>query len=57
MKPGFWHERWRRNEIGFHQREINAHLQPTITVQGRFRQKGLSALAEQVYLLQRQETQ
>jgi len=27
MKPNFWHERWQRNEIGFHQQEINAHLQ------------------------------
>jgi len=27
MNPGFWHERWQRNEIGFHQQEINAHLQ------------------------------
>ena len=27
MKPDFWHERWQRNEIGFHQQEINAHLQ------------------------------
>ena len=27
MNPDFWHERWQRNEIGFHQQEINAHLQ------------------------------
>ena len=27
MNPSFWHERWQRNEIGFHQQEINAHLQ------------------------------
>jgi thiopurine S-methyltransferase len=27
MDPNFWHERWQRNEIGFHQQEINAHLQ------------------------------
>jgi thiopurine S-methyltransferase len=27
MNPNFWHERWQRNEIGFHQPEINAHLQ------------------------------
>lgn len=27
MEPGFWHERWERAEIGFHQREINLHLQ------------------------------
>lgn len=26
MNPEFWHERWARNEIGFHQQEINAHL-------------------------------
>lgn len=27
MQPGFWLERWKKNEIGFHQREINASLQ------------------------------
>lgn len=27
MDPEFWHTRWAANEIGFHQREINAHLQ------------------------------
>jgi len=27
MNPDFWHERWQRKEIGFHQQEINAHLQ------------------------------
>jgi len=27
MKREFWLERWQRNEIGFHQTEINAHLQ------------------------------
>lgn len=27
MDPEFWHARWRQNQIGFHQREINAHLQ------------------------------
>src|SRR4030042_914462 len=27
MNPDFWLERWQRNEIGFHQPEINAHLQ------------------------------
>lgn len=27
MKAEFWLERWQRNEIGFHQGEINAHLQ------------------------------
>ncbi len=27
MNPDFWLERWQRNEIGFHQQEINAHLQ------------------------------
>jgi thiopurine S-methyltransferase len=27
MDPEFWHARWAANEIGFHQREINAHLQ------------------------------
>jgi len=27
MDAEFWHERWARNEIGFHQSEINTHLQ------------------------------
>ena len=27
MDPQFWHERWQRNETGWHQQEINAHLQ------------------------------
>lgn len=27
MKAEFWLERWQRKEIGFHQGEINAHLQ------------------------------
>ncbi len=27
MKAEFWLERWQRNEIGFHQGEINVHLQ------------------------------
>ena len=27
MELSFWHERWERAEIGFHQQEINAHLQ------------------------------
>lgn len=27
MNHNFWHERWQRNEIGFHQQEFNAHLQ------------------------------
>ncbi|MGB4946951.1 MAG: thiopurine S-methyltransferase [Candidatus Competibacter denitrificans] len=27
MKLDFWHQRWERAEIGFHQQEINAHLQ------------------------------
>ena len=27
MKTQFWHERWEKNEIGFHQEEINTHLQ------------------------------
>jgi thiopurine S-methyltransferase len=26
MDPDFWHERWRTNQIGFHQGEINAWL-------------------------------
>ncbi len=27
MEPDFWHERWVRAEIGFHQQDINFHLQ------------------------------
>lgn len=27
METEFWLERWKKNEIGFHQREINTHLQ------------------------------
>lgn len=27
MEPRFWHERWERAEIGFHQQTINLHLQ------------------------------
>lgn len=26
MQSEFWHERWQRNEIGFHQEEVNLHL-------------------------------
>lgn len=27
MEQSFWHARWKANEIGFHQDEINTHLQ------------------------------
>ena len=27
MEPDFWHERWARDEIGFHQHDFNAHMQ------------------------------
>ncbi len=27
MKAEFWHERWEKNQIGFHQSQVNAHLQ------------------------------
>ena len=27
MDPDFWNRRWRKNEIAFHQQEINTHLQ------------------------------
>jgi thiopurine S-methyltransferase len=27
MEADFWHQRWKNNEIGFHQKEINSHLQ------------------------------
>ena len=26
MEPDFWHERWARDEIGFHRHEYNAHM-------------------------------
>lgn len=26
MDPEFWHERWARDEIGFHQHDYNAHM-------------------------------
>ncbi|MGR8932426.1 MAG: thiopurine S-methyltransferase [Gammaproteobacteria bacterium] len=27
MQHDFWHQRWQQNQIGFHQEEINPHLQ------------------------------
>ncbi|MEJ2644237.1 MAG: thiopurine S-methyltransferase [Gammaproteobacteria bacterium] len=27
MDPQFWHGRWERDQIGFHQQEVNVHLQ------------------------------
>jgi len=27
MDPEFWHERWTKGEIGFHQHDFNAHMQ------------------------------
>lgn len=27
MQEEFWHERWQQNQIGFHQNEVNSHLQ------------------------------
>jgi len=27
MQAAFWHDRWERNEIGFHRADINVHLQ------------------------------
>lgn len=30
MDPDFWHERWTRDEIGFHQRDFNEHMQAFI---------------------------
>jgi thiopurine S-methyltransferase len=26
MDPKFWHERWEANQLGFHQRDVHAHL-------------------------------
>jgi thiopurine S-methyltransferase len=37
MNPDFWHERWQRQEIGFHQAEINPYLRqywPELQVTG-----------------------
>lgn len=33
MKAEFWHERWAKGEIGFHQTDVNEHLQAYV---GRF---------------------
>lgn len=30
MEPSFWHERWAKDEIGFHQDEYNSHMQAFI---------------------------
>ena len=30
MRARFWHERWDRGEIGFHQQEFNSHMQQFI---------------------------
>lgn len=30
MDPEFWHERWEKDEIGFHQPEVNPHLRKFI---------------------------
>lgn len=30
MDPEFWHERWTRDEIGFHQHDFNKHMQSFI---------------------------
>ncbi len=35
MQQEFWHERWQLNQIGFHNQEINGHLQhnwPTLNI-------------------------
>lgn len=37
MQPDFWHQRWEQNQIGFHQQEVNPHLQtywPALHVPG-----------------------
>ncbi|HRX70351.1 MAG: thiopurine S-methyltransferase [Candidatus Competibacteraceae bacterium] len=34
MELSFWHERWERSEIGFHQQDINVHLQQFWTLLG-----------------------
>ncbi len=30
MKADFWHERWEKGEIGFHQHDFNRHMQDFI---------------------------
>ena len=30
MDPNFWHERWAKGQIGFHQHDYNAHMQEFI---------------------------
>jgi len=30
MEPEFWHERWEKGEIGFHQHDFNRHMQEFI---------------------------
>ena len=30
MQAEFWHERWEKGEIGFHQHEFNNHMQSFI---------------------------
>ncbi len=35
MQQEFWHERWQLNQIGFHNQEVNSHLQhnwPTLNI-------------------------
>jgi len=34
VDPEFWHERWARGEIGFHQSEFNAHMQEYMQLLG-----------------------
>jgi len=34
MKPEFWHERWEKGEIGFHQYDFNHHMQEFINCLG-----------------------
>jgi len=26
MEPGFWHEKWQQQQIGFHQQDVNPFL-------------------------------
>ena len=33
MDPNFWHERWAKGQIGFHQHDYNAHMQEFIDQQ------------------------
>lgn len=41
MNPDFWHQRWQRGETGWHQEEINLHLQEHWPRLGALRGEGV----------------